>query len=58
LLHTEAAGVQWSHIEDIDTLHLSEDFETLKTSGLLGIGGDGTGLRTGGKKVGVALDLC
>jgi hypothetical protein len=44
---TKTAGVQWPHVEDIDTLHLSEDFETLKTGRLLGIGGNGTGLRTG-----------
>jgi hypothetical protein len=48
---TETAGVQWPHVEDIDTLHLSENFETLKTGRLLGIGGNGTGLRTRGQKV-------
>jgi hypothetical protein len=54
---TETAGVQWPHVEDVDALHLSEDFETLKTGGLFGIGRHGTGLRTRGKKVGHALDL-
>jgi hypothetical protein len=54
---TETAGVQWPHVEDVDTLHLSENFETLKTGRLLGIGGDGTGLRTGGQKVGLGLDF-
>jgi hypothetical protein len=58
LLRTETAGVQWPHVEDVNALHLSEDFETLKTGGLLGIGGNGTGLRTRGKKVGLSLDLC
>jgi hypothetical protein len=55
---TEAAGVQWPHVEDVDTLHLSEHFETLKTGGLLSIGGNGTGLGTGWEKVLHALDLC
>jgi hypothetical protein len=54
---TETAGVQWPHVEDIDTLHLSENFETLKTGRLLGIGGNGTGLRTRGQKVRLGLDL-
>ena len=55
---TCARGVQRPHIEDIYTLHLSEDFETLKTSGLLEIGRDGTGGGTGTEKVVKALDLC
>jgi hypothetical protein len=54
---TEAAGVQRPHVEDVDSLHLSEDLETLKTGGLLGIGRNGTGLRTRGEKVGLVLDL-
>lgn len=55
--HTETAGVQWPHVEDIDTLHLSKDFETLKTGGLLGVGRDSTGLRTRGQKIVVVLDF-
>jgi hypothetical protein len=58
LQRTETAGVQWPHIEDVDTLHLSENFETLKTGRLLGIRGNGTGLGTGWEKVGLGLDLC
>jgi hypothetical protein len=58
LQRTEAAGVQWPHVEDVDTLHLSEHFETLKTGSLLSIGGNGTGLGTGWEKVLHALDLC
>lgn len=54
---TETAGVQWPHVEDIDTLHLSENFETLKTGRLLGIGRNGTGLRTRGQKVLLGLDF-
>ena len=58
LLHTETAGVQWPHVENVNALHLSENFQTLKTGGLLDIRGNGTGLRTRGKKVGITLDLC
>jgi hypothetical protein len=54
---TETAGIQWPHVEDVDSLHLSEDLETLKTGGLFGVGGNGTGLRTRRKKVRVVLDL-
>jgi hypothetical protein len=55
---TEAAGVQWPHVEDVNALHLSEDFETLETGGLLGIGRNRTRLCTGREKVGFSLDLC
>lgn len=54
---TETAGVQWPHVEDIDALHLSEDFQTLQTGGLFGVGRNGTGLRTGGKQVSLARNL-
>jgi hypothetical protein len=54
---TETAGVQWPHVEDVDTLHLSENFETLKTGRMLGIRGNGTGLRTRGQKVLLGLDF-
>jgi hypothetical protein len=58
VLHgTDAAGIQRLHVEDIDTLHLSENFEALETGRLLGIGGNGTRLRTRGQKVVVRLDL-
>ena len=56
--HTFARGVEWAHIEDIDALHLSEDFQTLETSGLLEICGDGTGLSTRWEEVALALDVC
>jgi hypothetical protein len=46
LRHTEAAGIQWPHIENINALHLSEDLEALETGGLFGIGGNSTGLCT------------
>jgi hypothetical protein len=54
---TDTASIQWPHIEDVDTLHLSENFETLKTSGLFGIRGNSTRLSTWGKKVGLGLDF-
>lgn len=52
------AGIKWSHVEDVDTLHLSEDFETLETSRLLEVGRDGAGLGTRCKQVFVSLYLC
>jgi hypothetical protein len=55
---TETAGVQWPHVEDVNALHLSEDFETLETGGLLGIGRNRTRLRTGWEKISLGFDLC
>lgn len=49
--HTLPAGVKRLHVEDVNTLHLSEDFETFKTGGLVEVGGDGSLSSTGGKKV-------
>ena len=57
-LLTEAGGVKGAHVENIDTLHLAEDFETLETSRLLKIGGDSAGGGTRTVKVGRGLDLC
>ena len=56
--HTFPAGVQGPHVEDVNALHLAEDFETLETGGLFEIGGDGTGFGTGGEQVGFGLDFC
>lgn len=53
-----AARIERPHVEDVDTLHLSENLETLETSGLLEVGGNGTGLGTRAEKVVIALDLC
>jgi hypothetical protein len=55
---TETAGVQWPHVEDVNALHLSEDFETLETGGLLGIGRNRTRLRTRWEKISLGFDLC
>ena len=55
---TLSACIERLHVEDVDALHLSEDFETLETGGLVNVGGDGTGLGTSGHKVVLILDLC
>lgn len=52
------AGVEGSHVEDVNALHLSEDFQTLKTGGLLEVGRDGAGLATRSDEVVLGLDLC
>lgn len=54
---SNAVGRQWLHVEDINALHLSENFKTLETSGLLQIGCDSTRLCALGKEVGVGLDV-
>jgi hypothetical protein len=56
-IRTDTAGIQRPHVEDVDSLHLSEKFQTLETSGLLEIGRDGSGLGTGREKVLRGLDL-
>lgn len=50
-------GIEGPHVEDVNALHLSDEFKTLETSGLLDVGGDGTGLSTGGDEVLLGLDL-
>lgn len=56
--HTLAGGIQGTHVEDIDALHLSDELQTLETGGLEVVGRDGTGLSTRGNQVLLALDLC
>lgn len=58
IVRTLPASIKRAQVEDINTLHLSKNFETLKTSSLLEIGGHGTGLSTLGEKVGLGSDLC
>lgn len=53
-----AAGIEGTHVEDVDTLHLSENFETLETGGLLKIGRDGAGLGTRAEEIVLTLDFC
>lgn len=55
---SRAAGIKRAHVEDVDTLHLSENFQTLQTSSLLKIGRDGSGLGTGTDEIVVGLDVC
>jgi hypothetical protein len=56
--HTLAGGIEGAHVEDVNALHLSDEFQTLETSGLVKIAGNGTGLTTRGDKVILSLDLC
>lgn len=56
--HTEARGIQRPHVEDINALHLAENFETLETGGLLEVGGNSAGGGTGAPQVINVLDLC
>lgn len=53
-----AAGIKRTHVEDVNALHLSENFQTFQTGSLLEIGRDGTGLGTRTEKILVRLDLC
>lgn len=46
-LGAEAARVQRLVVENADALELTQELETLKTGGLLDIGGHGSGLSTG-----------
>lgn len=57
-VRTLPASIKRAHVEDVHTLHLSKDFQTLETSRLLEIGGHGTGLSALGHKVVLASDLC
>jgi len=54
---TLAGGIQGTHVEDVDALHLSDELQTLETGSLDEVGGDGTGLGTGGNQVILRLDL-
>jgi hypothetical protein len=59
VLHrSEAAGIEGTHVKNVDALHLSENFETLETGGLLQIGRDGTRLGTGTVEIFLSLDFC
>lgn len=45
-------------VEGVETLHLTDELETVETGGLLDIGGDGAGFGTGGEEVVFSLDFC
>lgn len=51
-------GVERPHVENINALHLAEDFEALKTGRLLEIGGDSARLGTGPDEVVSRPHLC
>ena len=53
-------SVRWkrSHVENVNALHLAENFETFETSSLFEIGRDGTRLSTRREQVFFRLDLC
>lgn len=55
---TGTAGIQRPHVEDVNPLHFPQNLNTLETSRLLEIGGDGAGLGTLGEEVVSTLDLC
>ncbi|CAF3455903.1 unnamed protein product [Fusarium graminearum] len=58
VLHrSEAGGIERAHVEDVDTLHLTENLQTLKTGGLLEIGRDGTGGGTRTEEILLSSDL-
>lgn len=55
---TLPGSVQGPHVEDVNALHLSDELQTLETGGLLDVGRDGAGLRSGGDEVFFAFDFC
>lgn len=55
---SQAGGVKRAHVEDVDALHLAENFQTLQTGGLLEVGGNGTGGGARAKEILLGPDLC
>ena len=55
---TFARSIQRLHVEDINTLHLSKNFQSLQTSRLLKIRWDGARCCSGRKQIGLSLDFC
>jgi hypothetical protein len=53
----QSACVERSHVEDINPLHLSQNFQTFQTGGLLEVGRDGTTGSSGRKQIGLGFDL-
>lgn len=56
--HTLAASIQRLHVENINTLHLSQDFQSVQTSGLLEVRRDSADFRSLGEEVVFSLDFC
>lgn len=55
---TFAGGIEGLHVEDVNTLHLTQDLQSLETGGLLEIRGHGAGRGAGADEVLWLLDLC
>jgi hypothetical protein len=53
-----SGSIEGSHVEDVNALHLSDKFQTLKTGGLLDVRRDGAGLSTRSNEVLFTLDIC
>jgi hypothetical protein len=58
LSSTFSCGVQRLHIEDVNTLHLSQNLKTLQAGGLIQVRGNSTDRCAGGEQVVFRLDLC
>ena len=54
---TFSGGVKRPHVEDVDALHFSEDFETLETGGLILVCGHCAGGGAWGKEILDGADL-
>lgn len=50
--------VQRPHVEDVDSLHLADEFETLETGGLVDVCGDSSGFGARGNQIVFLVDLC
>lgn len=55
---TNSARVQRLHVEYVDSIHLSEDFQALKTSSLFEISGYSSGSCTRRQKILFTMDFC
>jgi len=55
---TFAGSVQWLHIENVNALHLPQNFESLQTSRLLQVRGNRANCCSGANEVRLVLDLC
>lgn len=50
-------SIQRLLVEGVETLHLTDELETVETGGLLDIGGDGAGFGAGRDEVVFSFDL-
>lgn len=56
--YTLSRSVQGPHVENVNALHFTDEFETLETGGLVDVRGDSSGLGTGGHQVFFGFDFC